>query len=39
MQKKANLKYPTVSELNFNTNELGLSKYFPENYTFKITNN
>lgn len=39
MQKNANSKYPTISELKFNTNELGLSKYFPENYTFKITNN
>ena len=39
MQKNANSKYPTISELKFNTNELGLSKYFPENYIFKITNN
>ena len=39
MQKNPNSKYPTISELKFNTNELGLSKYFPENYTFKITNN
>lgn len=38
MQKKANLKYPAITDLEFNTNDLGLSKYFPENYSFKVAN-
>lgn len=38
MQKKANLKYSTIRELKFNTYELGLSKYFSENYSFKVIN-
>lgn len=31
--------YSLISEIGFNTSDLGLSGYFPENYTFKLNNN
>lgn len=31
--------YSLISEIEFNTLDLGLSEYFPENYTFKVNNN
>ena len=31
--------YPLLSSLQINTTELGLSEYFPENYTFTLDKN
>ena len=36
--KKKNKSLLKCRKLKFNTHELGLSKYFSENYSFKVIN-